>query len=69
MIEPRDIRAMPSARRKGIEECFVLAEDHRIVAQSASSGTLKVDWIFGFAYAAYNPVRMCKLMAVTVPAQ
>ena len=31
-------------------------------------GTLKVDWIFTFACAAYNLVRMRNLMRSTVPA-
>jgi hypothetical protein len=48
---------------------FWLAEDHRVVAQSASSRNLKVDWIFTFACAAYNLVRMRNLMASIVPAQ
>jgi len=36
---------------------FWLAEDHCAVAQVRHRGTLKVDWIFTFACAAYNLVR------------
>jgi hypothetical protein len=45
-----------------------LAEDHCVVAQSVAS-TLQVDWIFTFACAAYNLVRMRNLMGRAVPAQ
>ena len=45
---------------------FRLAEDRGGAAQSAASRSLKVDWIFTFACAAYNLVRMRNL-AATVP--
>jgi hypothetical protein len=41
---------------------FWLVEDHCSVAQSRHRGTLKVDWTFTFACAAYNLVRMRNLI-------
>jgi hypothetical protein len=46
---------------------FWLAEDGGGAAQAAASRSRKVDWIFTFACAAYNLVRMRNL-AAAVPA-
>ena len=45
-----------------------LAEDDRAVRKLRRRGTLKVDWIFTFACAAYNLVRMRNLLAAPVAA-
>ena len=56
-------------KRKRIEECFGWLKTIALLRKVRHRGTLKVDWIFTFACAAYNLVRMRNLMAVTVPAQ
>ena len=56
-------------KRKRIEECFGWLKTIALLRQVRHRGTLKVDWIFTFACAAYNLVRMRNLMAATVPAQ
>ena len=55
-------------KRKRIEECFGWLKTIALLRKVRHRGTLKVDWIFTFACAAYNLVRMRNLMATTVPA-
>ena len=56
-------------KRKRIEECFGWLKTIALLRKVRHRGTLKVDWIFTFACAAYNLVRMRNLMAAPVPAQ
>jgi transposase len=56
-------------KRKRIEECFGWLKTIALLRQVRHRGTLKVDWIFTFACAAYNLVRMRNLMAAAFPAQ
>jgi transposase len=56
-------------KRKRIEECFGWLKTIALLRKVRHRGTLKVDWMFTFACAAYNLVRMRNLMAATVPAQ
>jgi transposase len=61
--------ALSQKKRKRIEECFGWLKTIALLRKVRHRGTLKVDWIFTFACAAYNLVRMRNLMAATVPAQ
>ena len=61
--------AISQKKRKRIEECFGWLKTIALLRNLRHRGTLKVDWIFAFACAAYNLVRMRNLMASTVPAQ
>jgi len=56
-------------KRKRIEECFGWLKTIALLRKVRHRGTLKVDWIFTFACAAYNLVRMRNLMAAAVRAQ
>jgi transposase len=56
-------------KRKRIEECFGWLKTIALLRQVRHRGTLKVDWIFTFACAAYNLVRMRNLMAAGFAAQ
>jgi hypothetical protein len=56
-------------KRKRIEECFGWLKTIALLRKVRHRGTLKVDWIFTFACAAYNLVRMRNLMGRGVPAQ
>ena len=56
-------------KRKRIEECFGWLKTIALLRKVRHRGTLKVDWIFTFACAAYNLVRMRNLMRSTAPAQ
>lgn len=56
-------------KRKRIEECFGWLKTIALLRKVRHRGTLKVDWIFTFACAAYNLVRMRNLMAAAVPVQ
>ena len=56
-------------KRKRIEECFGWLKTIALLRQVRHRGTLKVDWMFTFACAAYNLVRMRNLMAAAVPAR
>jgi Transposase DDE domain len=53
-------------KRKRIEECFGWLERTALLRKLRHRGTLQVDWIFAFACAAYNLVRMRNLLAATV---
>ena len=61
--------AISQKKRKRIEECFGWLKTIALLRKVHHRGTLKVDWIFTFACAAYNLVRMRNLMANTVLAQ
>ena len=61
--------AISQKKRKRIEECFGWLKTIALPRKVRHRGTLKVDWIFAFACAAYNLVRMRNLMAKTVLAQ
>ena len=56
-------------KRKRIEECFGWLKTIALLRKVRHRGTLKVDWIFTFACAAYNLVRMRSLMAAAFPAR
>ena len=56
-------------KRKRIEECFGWLKTIALLRKVRHRGTLKVDWIFTFACAAYNLVRMRNLMVAAVPAR
>jgi transposase len=56
-------------KRKRIEECFGWLKTIALLRKVRHRGTLNVDWMFTFACAAYNLVRMRNLMAAEVPAQ
>jgi transposase len=56
-------------KRKRIEECFGWLKTIALLRKVRHRGTLKVDWIFTFACAAYNLVRLRNLMAAAFPAQ
>jgi len=56
-------------KRKRIEECFGWLKTIALLRKVRHRGTLKVDWIFTFACAAYNLVRMRNLMAAAVRAE
>jgi transposase len=55
-------------KRKRIEECFGWLKTIALLRKLRHRGTLKVDWIFTFACAAYNLVRMRNLLAAPVAA-
>jgi len=55
-------------KRKRIEECFGWLKTIALLRKVRHRGTLKVGWIFTFACAAYNLVRMRNLMRSVVPA-
>src|SRR5271154_7308719 len=55
-------------KRKRIEECFGWLKTIALLRKMRHRGTLKVDWVFTFACAAYNLVRMRNLMAAAIPA-
>ena len=56
-------------KRKRIEECFGWLKTVALLRKMRHRGTLKVDWMFTFACAAYNLVRMRNLMATAVATQ
>jgi transposase len=56
-------------RRKRIEECFGWLKTIALLRKVRHRGTLKVDWMFTFACAAYNLVRMRNLLAAAFPAK
>jgi IS5 family transposase len=59
--------ALSQKKRKRIEECFGWLKTIALMRKVRHRGTLKVDWTFTFACAAYNLVRMRNLMRSTVP--
>jgi transposase len=60
--------AISQQKRKRIEECFGWLKTIALLRKLRHRGTLKVDWIFSFACAAYNLVRMRNLLAAPVVA-
>jgi hypothetical protein len=56
-----------SQKRKRIEECFGWLKTMALLRKVRHRGTLKVVWVFTFACAAYNLVRMRNLMRTAVP--
>ena len=61
--------AISQKKRKRIEECFGWLKTIALLRKLRHRGTWKVEWIFTFACAAYNLVRMRNLLAATVPEQ
>jgi IS5 family transposase len=59
--------AISQKKRKRIEECFGWLKTIALLRKVRHRGTLKVDWIFTLACAAYNLVRMRNLMYSVVP--
>jgi transposase len=53
-------------KRKRIEECFGWLKTIALLRKLRHRGTLQVDWLFTFACAAYNLVRMRNLLAAPV---
>jgi hypothetical protein len=60
--------AISQKKRKRIEECFGWLKTIALLRKVRHRGVCKVDWIFTFACAAYNLVRMRNL-GVPVPAE
>ena len=60
--------ALSQKKRKRIEECFGWLKTIALLRKVRHRGTLKVDWMFTLACAAYNLVRMRNLMAAPVSA-
>lgn len=57
--------AVSQKKRRRIEECFGWLKDIALLRKLKHRGLFKVAWIFTFAAAAYNLVRMRKLIPVT----
>jgi len=72
-IDPRTTRhagyIISQKKKKRIEECFGWLKTIALRRQVRHRGTLKVDWVFTLACAAYNLVRMRNLLASAVPAR
>jgi transposase len=60
--------AISQKKRKRIEECFGWMKDIALLRKLKHRGLLKVGWIFSFAAAAYNLVRLRKLIPASVGA-
>ncbi len=60
--------AISQRKRKRIEECFGWLKTIALVRKVRHRGIEKVGWIFTFAAAAYNLVRMRNLLACPVGA-
>ena len=56
--------AVSQKKRKRIEECFGWMKDIALLRKLKHRGLLKVAWIFTFAAAAYNLVRLRKLIPI-----
>lgn len=56
--------AISQKKRKRIEECFGWMKDIALLRKLKHRGLFKVGWIFSFAAAAYNLVRLRKLLSV-----
>ena len=56
--------AVSQKKRKRIEECFGWMKDIALLRKLKHRGLLKVGWIFTFAAAAYNLVRMRNLIPI-----
>ena len=55
-------------KRKRIEECFGWLKTSRLCGKCGIAGLFKVDWMFTFACAAYNLVRMRNLIPIPAAA-
>ena len=55
--------AVSQRKRKRIEECFGWLKTIALLRKVRHRGIFKVDWMFAFACAAYNLVRMRNLAA------
>jgi len=55
-------------KRKRIEECFGWLKDIALLRKLKHRGLFKVAWMFTFAAAAYNLVRMRKLIPIPATA-
>ncbi len=55
--------AVSQKKRKLVEECFGWIKTIALLRKVKHRGTLKVDWMFSFAAAAYNLMRMRNLQA------
>ena len=60
--------AISQKKRKRIEECFGWLKDIALLRKLKHRGLFKVGWIFTFAAAAYNLVRLRKLIPVAAGA-
>jgi transposase len=60
--------AVSQRKRKRIEECFGWLKDIALLRKLRHRGLFKVAWIFTFAAAAYNLVRMRKLIPIPAAA-
>src|SRR5271154_5698282 len=60
--------AVSQRKRKRIEECFGWLKDIALLRKLKHRGLFKVAWIFTFAAAAYNLVRMRKLIPIPAAA-
>jgi transposase len=60
--------AVSQKKRKRIEECFGWLKDIALLRKLKHRGLFKVGWIFTFAAAAYNLVRMRNLIPIPSPA-
>jgi transposase len=60
--------AISQKKRKRIEECFGWMKDIALLRKLKHRGLNKVGWIFSFAAAAYNLVRMRKVIPVAAGA-
>jgi len=60
--------AVSQKKRKRIEECFGWMKDIALLRKLKHRGLSKVAWIFQFAAAAYNLVRLRKLLPIPVAA-
>jgi hypothetical protein len=60
--------AASQKKRKRIEECFGWLKDIALLRKLKHRGLLKVGWIFTFAVAAYNLVRLRKLIPIPITA-
>jgi transposase len=60
--------AISQRKRKRIEECFGWMKDIALLRKLKHRGLHKVGWIFSFAAAAYNLVRLRKLIPVAAAA-
>src|SRR6202167_5252435 len=72
-IDPRTTRHLSylisQKKRKRIEECFGWLKTIALLRKVRHRGTLMVDWLFTFACAAYDLVRMRNLVTAEVPSQ
>jgi hypothetical protein len=60
--------AVSQKKRKRIEECFGWMKDIALLRKLKHRGLFEVGWVFAFAAAAYNPVRMRNLIPIATAA-